>query len=90
MWAGSLLIVVILFGETDVSDAKHRLYRVFNFTLPSYRDAWIEEIEANPNNSVVKEETALRAERDAEFDENWTRMQQQPNLEQGADAEAAI
>jgi hypothetical protein len=77
LWAGSLLILVILFGETDISDAKHRMYRVFNFTLPKYRDAWLEEAEANPDNNMAREAREAREERDAEFNENWDRKQQQ-------------
>jgi hypothetical protein len=46
LWAGSLLLVMIFFSTTDVSDSKHRLFRIFNFVCPSHRGAWIERAES--------------------------------------------
>jgi len=80
LWAASLLICVIAFGETDISDKKHRMVRVFNFTLPKYRDAWLEEAEANPDNCVGSRDD--RETRDAEFEENWAKKNAQMGREE--------
>ena len=43
LWSGSLLILMVFFGTSDVSNAKHRFYRTFNFCCPGTRDEWLEE-----------------------------------------------
>jgi len=41
LWSGSILILCIFFSASDIPDAKHRLFQVFNWTCPSVRDEWL-------------------------------------------------
>merc|ERR1712166_310103 len=56
LWSGSLLILMVFFGTSDVSNAKHRFYRTFNFCCPGTRDEWLEEAGKEVANAAEEEE----------------------------------
>ena len=47
---------MVFFGTSDVSNAKHRFYRTFNFCCPGTRDEWLEEAGKEVANAAEKEE----------------------------------
>ena len=64
LWSGSLMICMIFFSTTEIVDAKHRLFRVFNFTCPAQRDEWLANADAE----------AIAAGRNAEQKEAFVAM----------------
>jgi len=56
LWSGSLLILLFFFSTSDVSNAKHRFYRTFNFCCPGTRDEWLEEAGKEVANATKEEE----------------------------------
>ena len=56
LWSGSLLILMVFFGTSDVSNAKHRFYRTFNFCCPGTRDEWLEEAGKEVADAAEEEE----------------------------------
>lgn len=72
LWSGSLMILMIFFSTSDVTNSKHRFFRVFNFLCPSKRDEWLEQAETE---SGMKEEEIEQEEEDeAKFIERYQRL----------------
>ena len=47
---------MVFFGTSDVSNAKHRFYRTFNFCCPGTRDEWLEEAGKEVADAAEEEE----------------------------------
>lgn len=55
LWSASLMLCMIFFSTTEIADAKHRLFRVFNFTCPASRDEWMAEAGKEVANAAEEE-----------------------------------
>ena len=55
LWSASLMVCMVFFSTTEIADAKHRLFRVFNFTCPANRDEWMAEAEKEVANAAEEE-----------------------------------
>ena len=55
LWSASLMVCMVFFSTTEIADAKHRLFRVFNFTCPANRDEWMAEAGKEVANAAEEE-----------------------------------